>query len=120
MRIRTSATMAGARAEQVDVGFGEAITPEPIEIQYRALLDAPSPRLRAYPLETVVAKKFEALLTLGVANNRMKDFCDLWMVGQTFEFDRVSSRGYAPVHSRATPHALTGENADRSEQTVRG
>ena len=60
VRIRTQATIAGARIPiQVDVGFGDAITPGPIEIDYPVLLDAPAPQLRAYPVETVVAETFE-------------------------------------------------------------
>lgn len=90
VRVRMTATIAGARVPiQVDVGFGDAITPKPIEVEYPALLDAPPPRLLAYPPETVVAEKFEALVTLGVANSRMKDFYDLWMIAQTFQFDRA-------------------------------
>jgi hypothetical protein len=50
------------------------------------LLDAPAPHLRAYPVETVVAEKFEALVSLGMANSRLKDFYDLWLIAQTFEF----------------------------------
>lgn len=54
--------------------FGDAITPAAVEIDYLTLLDAPTPHLRAYPVETVVAEKFEALVTLGVANSRLKRF----------------------------------------------
>lgn len=90
VRVRTTATIAGARVPiQVDVGFGDAITPEAIEIDYPALLDAPSPHLRAYPPETVVAEKAEAIVSLGVANSRMKDFYDLWMIAQTFRLERT-------------------------------
>ena len=89
----TTATIAGARiAIQVDIGFGDAITPAAIEIDYPALLDAPAPHLRAYPVETVVAEKFEALVTLGVANSRLKDFYDLWVISRTFELRRVTLR----------------------------
>ena len=63
------------------------ITPEPIEIEYPALLDGPAPILRAYPPETVVAEKTEAIVSLGIANSRMKDFYDLWMIAQTFTFE---------------------------------
>jgi len=57
VRVRTQATIAGARIPiQVDVGFGDAITPGPIESDYPALLDAPTPRVRAYPIETAVAE----------------------------------------------------------------
>lgn len=88
VRVRTSATIAGARLPiQVDVGFGDAITPEAVEIEYPALLEAPAPVLRAYPPETVVAEKLEAIVSLGVANSRMKDFYDLWMIAQTFTFE---------------------------------
>ncbi|WP_324765536.1 nucleotidyl transferase AbiEii/AbiGii toxin family protein (plasmid) [Sinorhizobium meliloti] len=73
VRVRTTATIAGARIPiQVDIGFGDAVTPAAVEIDYPTLLDAPTPHLRAYPVETVVAEKFEALVTLGVANSRLK------------------------------------------------
>jgi hypothetical protein len=88
VRVRTSATIAGARVPiQIDVGFGDAITPDALEIEYPALLDAPAPVLRAYPPETIVAEKTEAIVSLGVANSRMKDFYDLWMIAQTFAFE---------------------------------
>lgn len=91
IRVRTSATIAGARVPiQVDIGFGDAVTPGPVEIEYPSLLDAPAPRLRAYPVTTVVAEKFQALVVLGIANSRLKDFYDLWLIAQTFEFDQAS------------------------------
>jgi predicted nuclease of restriction endonuclease-like (RecB) superfamily len=75
VRVRTQATIAGARIPiQVDVGFGDAITPGPVEIDYPALLDAPAPHLRAYPIETVVAEKFDALAARGITNSRLKDY----------------------------------------------
>ena len=87
VRVRTTATIAGARVPiQVDVGFGDAVTPAPVEIDYPTLLGNPAPHLLAYPVETVVAEKFEALTTLGIANSRLKDFYDLWLIAQTFEF----------------------------------
>ena len=91
VRVRTTATIAGARiAIQVDIGFGDAITPAAIDIDYPALLDAPAPHLRAYPVETVVAEKFEALVTLGIANSRLKDFYDLWVISRTFELRQAA------------------------------
>ena len=88
VRVRTGATIAGARLPiQIDVGFGDVITPEAIEIEYPTLLDAPAPILRAYPPETVVAEKTEAIVSLGIGNSRMKDFYDLWTIAQTFAFD---------------------------------
>ena len=90
VRVRTQATIAGARIPiQVDVGFGDAITPGPIEIDYPALLDAPAPHLLAYPIETVVAEKFHALATRGITNSRLKDYYDLWLIAETFELGRA-------------------------------
>ncbi len=91
VRVRTTATIAGARISiQVDIGFGDAITPAAVEIDYPVLLDAPAPHLRAYPVETVVAEKYEALVTLGVANSRLKDFYDLWVISRTFELRQAA------------------------------
>jgi hypothetical protein len=93
--------MAGARLSiQIDVGFGDAATPAAREIDYPSLLDMPPPRLLAYPPETVVAEKFQALVALGMLNSRMKDFFDLWAIAETFSFDgstsppRTSVRGH--------------------------
>lgn len=83
-----NATVAGARVRiQVDVGFGDAITPDAVEVNFPVLLEAPSPRLRAYPRETVVAEKLDALVQLGLANSRMKDFYDLRVLAELFDFD---------------------------------
>ena len=90
VRIRTRATIGGARIPiQVDVGFGDAITPGPIEIDYPVLLDAPAPHLWAYPIETVVAEKFHVLVTRGIVNSRLKDYYDLWLIAETFELERT-------------------------------
>ena len=72
---------------QVDIGFGDAVTPEPERIEFPTLLDAPPPKLLAYPRYTMVAEKVEAVVCLGVANSRMKDFYDLWLMSRLFEFD---------------------------------
>jgi hypothetical protein len=62
---------------QIDIGFGDAISPGPIESEYPTLLNLPGPRLFTYPRETVVSEKLEAMVKLGIANSRMKDFHDL-------------------------------------------
>jgi Nucleotidyl transferase AbiEii toxin, Type IV TA system len=71
----------------IDIGFGDAVTPGPVEMEYPTLLEPPSPRLLAYPRETVISEKLEALVKLGIANSRMKDFHDLYSLAITFEFD---------------------------------
>ena len=82
VRIDVRATLDGARlALQVDIGFGDAVTPEAQPITYPALLsDVPAPTLRAYPKATVVAEKLHAVTVLGMTNTRMKDFFDLWVL----------------------------------------
>jgi len=88
VRITMTAEMAGARLPvQIDIGFGDAVTPGVMEIDYPSPLNMPAPRLRAYPPETVVAEKFQALVALGMPNSRMKDFFDLWAISRTFSFD---------------------------------
>ena len=85
-RLRTTAALAGARIPVVvDVGFGDAVEPGVEDIELPVLLDMPSPRLRAYPQETVIAEKLHAMVTLGLANSRMKDYYDVWMLVRTFE-----------------------------------
>lgn len=88
IRVTTTATLGGARIPVlVDIGFGDAITPRPELADYPALLDLPKPRLLVYPRETVIAEKFEAMVTLGLTNSRMKDFHDVAMLASQFEFD---------------------------------
>lgn len=88
VRVQTHAVIDGARIRiQVDIGFGDIITPGPVEIDYPVLLNSPAPHLRAYPVETVVAEKFNAMVALGIANSRLKDFYDLWLISRTFELD---------------------------------
>lgn len=92
-RLSTTALLSGARIPiVVDVGFGDAIEPGTEDIELPVLLDLPSPRLRAYPLETVIAEKLHAMVTLGMANSRMKDYYDVWMLTRAFTLDPIRLR----------------------------
>lgn len=71
---------------QVDLGFGDVITPPPIEAQLPTLLELPAPKLLTYPRESVVAEKLEALVSLGIANSRMKDLHDIQSLSREFSF----------------------------------
>ncbi|MGK0441236.1 MAG: putative nucleotidyltransferase component of viral defense system [Pseudohongiellaceae bacterium] len=91
---------------QVDIGFDYAVTPSPEVADYPTILsDLNSPRLRVYPRYTVVAEKLEALVSLGIANSRMKDFFDLWILAKHSEFDgKVLSQAItATFKRRSTP-----------------
>ena len=80
--------LAGARLSlQIDVGFGDAITPEAAEGEWQDLLDFPAARLLIYPPETVIAEKLEAAVSLGRNNSRMKDFFDLYWLSQHQSFN---------------------------------
>jgi hypothetical protein len=84
----------GARIKlQVDIGFGDVVTPAPLDIAYPTLLDdVDAPALRAYPKATVVAEKLHAISVLGMTNSRMKDFFDLWFLLRDGELDPVELR----------------------------
>ncbi len=90
-RVRLLANLGNARITvQIDIGFGNAVTPEAKEITYPTLLDFPAPRILAYPPESVVAEKLEALVSLGMANTRMKDFYDLRLIARSFPFEGLT------------------------------
>ncbi|MEM7604986.1 MAG: nucleotidyl transferase AbiEii/AbiGii toxin family protein [Myxococcota bacterium] len=87
VRATILAGLSGAKVRaQIDVGFGDVVTPTAAIIDVPTILDLPSPRLHAYPRETVVAEKIEAMCQLGLANSRMKDFYDLVILSRDFEF----------------------------------
>jgi predicted nucleotidyltransferase component of viral defense system len=81
-RVLVAAELARARCKvQVDIGFGDAITPGPVDATYPVLIaDFAPPRLRTYPVYTVVAEKLHAVALLGMANSRLKDYLDLWIL----------------------------------------
>lgn len=106
MRIRLVARLVRALLRlQIDIGFGDVVTPAPEEVDYPTILDFPSPRLRAYPRETVVAEKLQAMVALGIANSRMKDFYDIWVLARrfTFEGDLLCQAIQATFARRGTP-----------------
>jgi hypothetical protein len=66
---------------QIDIGYGDAVTPAAEIVQFPALLeDVAPPSLRAYPVYTVIAEKYEAIVSLGMTNTRLKDYFDLWFL----------------------------------------
>ncbi len=126
-RIKLPARLGNTRLNlQIDVGFGDAVTPEPAELDYPALLNLPAPRIRAYPREAVIAEKLQALVAFDMALSRMKDFYDMWMLSKHFPFDGTSlSAAIGVTFARrdtalpqGVPTALTDEfAADGTKQT---
>ncbi len=88
VRLRFHGKLGTARVKmQVDVGFGDVITPEPSLVDYPTLLSFPAPRLLAYPRESVVAEKFQVMLHRGMLNSRLRDYYDIWLLSRGFSFD---------------------------------
>jgi hypothetical protein len=106
VRVRLTACLETARIPmQIDVGFGDAITPPATTADFPVMLDFPAPRLRIYPPETTIAEKLHALVVLDIGNSRMKDFFDLYTLGRQFPFsaERLGGAIAATFETRATP-----------------
>ncbi len=128
-RILISGELAKARCKtQIDIGFGDAVTPSPIDAVYPVLLsDLPAPRLRTYPVYTVVAEKLHAIVLLGMTNSRLKDYFDLSVLleRETLDIDLLASAIKATFERRGMtvptvlPIGLTNEFAqDASRQSM--
>jgi Nucleotidyl transferase AbiEii toxin, Type IV TA system len=116
LRIETTAEVDRANARVlVDIGFGDSTERGMVDIDLPVLLEQPAPNLRAYPFETVIAEKFQAMVTLGRANTRLKDFYDIRVLARShmFDEDRLARAIAATLARRKTeipvevPDALT-------------
>lgn len=88
VRVRLRGSLGTARVTiQVDVAFGDVIVPGPVLGSYPAMLDLPSPSIKGYSRESVIAEKFEVTVKLGILNSRLKDFFDIWSLANRFDFD---------------------------------
>ena len=94
-RVRLTGFLGKAKVSlQIDVAYGDAVTPEIEENDFPSMLEMSSPRILTYPKETVVAEKLQSMIHLGMQNSRMKDFFDLFWMSRLFSFE-------GPVLSRA-------------------
>ena len=128
IRVTLTGELSGARCYvQIDVGFGDAVTPGPEEITYPLLVEGlPAPALLAYPKDTVVAEKFEAMVSLGMANSRMKDYFDIWVLAHNLEFDgcilqeaiRATFKRRATPIPKKLPLALSDEFSGDSQKLI--
>ena len=103
LRVKLAGRLGNVRcALQIDVGFGDAVTPEPVSVVFPVILDdLAAPRLRVYPVYTVIAEKFHAMTVLGSANSRMKDFYDIAVIAQRTELDGATlAKAIAATFSR--------------------
>lgn len=106
VRIRTVAEIGGAQVPvSVDIGFGDATEPGAEDLDFPVMLDMPAPKLLGYARETVIAEKFQAMVALGHANTRLKDYYDIWILSRSFTFadDRLPQAIAATFARRGTP-----------------
>jgi hypothetical protein len=127
VRLRFEATLGVAKVPmQVDVGFGDIVSPAIAPITYPTILDLPAPQLLAYTQESAIAEKFEAMVKLGELNSRMKDFFDIWAMSSEFDFDGSKLRAAiaATFRRRGTPipsgipTALTDDFASNAQKQI--
>ena len=126
MRLHVAATLDTARIRlQIDIAVGDVVTPPARVATLPSILhDFPAPRVRVYPPETIVAEKLHAMVKLGIANTRMKDFFDVYCLARGRDFDRaLLAKAIARTFARRKtalpeePFALTPEfYADRGKQ----
>ncbi len=89
VRVKFNAYLENSRERvQLDVGFGDKITGGPIEIDFPVLLDFPAPHIKVYSIESAIAEKFEAIVSLQLQTSRMKDFYDILFFAEKYEFKR--------------------------------
>jgi len=127
-RVELNAYLGKARVPlQIDIGFGDIVTPPAEEAIYPTLLAFPAPRVRVYPKEAVVAEKLHAMIVLGALNSRIKDFYDLWIMARELPFEgAVLGRAIKATFARrqtalptSRPVALTAEFAARPDVQTR-
>jgi len=127
IRVRTEAQLAGARIPiQIDIGFGDVVIPEPVISQFPTILEMPSPQLRMYSIESVIAEKFHAMVSIGELNSRMKDYLDIYTFASTRSFDgqllcraiKSTFERRSTVFSADIPEAIADEFANRNDKQI--
>lgn len=106
VRLKIEGKLGAAKLTvQIDIGFGDAIYPAPELVEFPSILNLPTAQLRVYPRETVIAEKFEAMVSLGIANSRLKDFYDIWFLAHQAQFQGniLSQAIKTTFNSRGTP-----------------
>ena len=88
IRVRFYGSLDSAKIKmQIDIGFGDIVHPKAEAFELPVMLNFTPPRLLCYSRESAIAEKFEAMVTLGILNSRMKDFFDIWLLSRQFDFD---------------------------------
>jgi predicted nucleotidyltransferase component of viral defense system len=105
IRIKIDATLGQARKKlQMDIGFGDVIIPQAMQIEFPTLLEGNQPRLKVYSIESIISEKFEAMVKLAMINSRMKDFYDVYTlsVSNNFQSDSLKKAIESTFRKRKT------------------
>ncbi|MBL7064342.1 MAG: nucleotidyl transferase AbiEii/AbiGii toxin family protein [Anaerolineae bacterium] len=88
VRVRFTAYLGTARVPmQIDTGFGDPLVPGPSLVRLPTILDFPPPELQGYSRESAIAEKLQIMVYMGEVNSRIKDFYDVWLLANHFDFD---------------------------------
>ncbi|MGV7120442.1 nucleotidyl transferase AbiEii/AbiGii toxin family protein [Sphingopyxis sp. 550A] len=128
LHVRLEARLKSTRIPiQIDIGFGDPVHPAPLDLDYPCLIpDLPPAHIRAYPPESVVAEKFDAMVRFDAATSRLKDHYDIWAISETFPFDlqmlveavRLTLDGRERPFPTDWPAGLTPGFAERPDKLV--
>lgn len=128
LHVRLEARLKNTRIPiQIDIGFGDPVHPAPLDLDYPRLLpDMPTAHVRAYPPESVIAEKFDAMVRFDAATTRLKDHYDIWAISETFPFEagtlieavRRTLSGRARVIPGDWPASLMPDFGERPDKLV--
>ena len=91
IRIKFFAYLENSKVRiQIDIGFGDKMIGEPTKIEFPTLLNLPAPQIKVYSIETAIAEKFEAIVSLQLLTSRLKDFYDILFFAENYSFNKLS------------------------------
>lgn len=106
----------------IDIGFGDVVYPERSECPFPVLLDMDAPEVYAYSIYSVIAEKFEAFVSLGLANGRYKDFYDIYVLSANYDLNGNELKNAIVetfMHRETTFDDIVAFEPDFIEDTVR-
>jgi predicted nucleotidyltransferase component of viral defense system len=119
-RILMEARMDNVRLKiQIDFGVGDVMVPGPRMIEYPAFLDSDTIQLLAYPVESAIAEKLQAMVALGSANSRMKDFYDVWICSNHLDFNTETLLKAVGAHVQESGNTRAGRRVRRIHGQIR-